>query len=187
MSSPGAHGELGTYPFVAYIKGVPLNHPPVPGDNAVYTSTRQPEVINTGDQPGPYQPIGGPARDPRLVYPRILATRRPDGQGCSSCRWNTVCKLLFWQLNFGNIQTVQVGQNGKTGFEPSLGTACESWNGSFPNLLPPGSYDNDGIGMGDPYSAGTIPPEALDGSRYDGQYGDLRSPGSTADTSSIRS
>jgi hypothetical protein len=181
MTEPeaGPNGELGTYSFKDHYQGNPLFHPPIPGDSTRITSTRQPDYVKTGDQPGPYAPLGGPPRDPRLVYPRIIANTRPVGQGCSSCRWNGCCKLLFWQLNFGNLQEDQTGPNGTRTLPTSIGRACESWNYDFDQLLPPGSYNNDGLGMGDPYAAGTIPPEALDPTRYDGQWGDMRSPGST--------
>ena len=184
MSDPGPNGELGTYSFRDEVNGHPIFHPPIPRDSTSITSTRQPDYINTGTQPGPYAPLGGPPRDPRLVYPRILSTgARPTGQGCRSCKWNGVCKLLFYKLNFGEIQEDQTGQNGARTLSASLGCACESWNVDFPQLLPAEAYDNDGLGMGDPYAAGTIPPDALDPTRYDGQYGDLRSPGSHTDDS----
>jgi len=181
----GTSGALGTYSFIDEIRGSPFFHPPIPRDSTNITSTRQPDYINTGAQAGPYEPLGGPPRDPRLMYPRTLAVARPTGQGCLNCRWNGVCKLLFWHINFGNICEDQIGQNGSRTLNPNLGVACESYNGDFPVLLPAGSYDYDGLGMGDPYAAGTVPPEALDPMRYDGQYGDMRSPGGQ-DQGSIR-
>jgi hypothetical protein len=166
--------SLGHYSFKDEVRGNSLNHPPIPGDSTGIGSTRDPGYTNTGNQPGPGST--GPI-DPRLAYPRMIAVARPTGQGCSSCKWNGVCKLLFWQINFGDQQENQTEQNGKVSWDTNIGRACESWNGPFPMTLPGEDYDSDGLGLGDPYTAGTIPPEAQDPLRYDGQYGDMLFPG----------
>lgn len=161
-----------------YFKGNPINHPPIPESFDKTTSVELTPILNTGNQPGPQSE--GPI-DPRTHYPRTLNTPRPSGQGCSSCRWNGQCKIYYYQRNFGYMDVdhktnyKKVGATGsKLSINPNFGIACESWNVEFPPL-PPSAYDQDGLGLGDPYSHGRVPPSAYDPFSYDGQYGDLRS------------
>jgi hypothetical protein len=152
-----------------YVKGDQLHHPPIPESFDRTTSPQPTPRLDTGDQPGPQ--ADGP-RDPRLVYPRTINTPRPAGQGCGSCKWNGQCKILYWQKNFGFFYRENAG-DGVIIIDPKIGVACESWNVDFAPL-PPEAYDQDGLGLGDPVSNGTVPDSAYDPFVYRGQYGDLR-------------
>jgi len=152
-----------------YIASKPYNHPPIPETWDRTSSFAQTPRINTGNQPGPGSE--GPL-DPRLYYPRTINTARKPGEGCSSCKWQGQCKIFYYQRNFGHIY--RDNDSGILKLSPKLGTACESWNVVFAPL-PPEAYDQDGLGVGDPYSDGRAAEEgAFDPFTYVGQYGDLR-------------
>lgn len=150
------------------LEGKPFEHPPVPGDSYHPTSMRPHRRFSTGDQPGPGSE--GPL-DPRVHYPRLLNEPRPSGQGCSTCKWNAVCAVLYYNRNFGWIENEHMG-GGQLQLDPNIGRSCESWNVDFPPPDP--SIYDDGLGLGDPFSDDTLPDDALDPSRYTGQWGDLR-------------
>jgi hypothetical protein len=152
-----------------YVQGDPLHHPPIPSTWDRSTSSSRLPVKNTGNNPGPGDE--GPI-DPRLYYPRTIKTGRKRGEGCSSCRWNGQCKVLYYQRNFGYVERDNSG--GVLKFPPELGTGCESWNVDFPPL-PSEAYNSDGLGLGNPFSDGRASEAgAFDPFRYNGQYGDLR-------------
>lgn len=158
-----------TSKYKRYTKGNVLHHPPVP-ESFDKTSSPQPTPrMNTGDDPGPYQ--DGP-RDPRLKYPRTIKNARKNGEGCSSCKWNTQCKLLYWHRNFGYFYH-ETKEEGALVIDPRMGRACESWNIDFPPL-PPEAYDQDGLGVGNPLAEGSLPSSLYDPFAYKGQYGDMR-------------
>jgi hypothetical protein len=162
--------------YKRYFKGNPINHPPIPSNLNRSSSIELTPRLNTGKNPGPGSE--GPL-DPRLYYPRTIRKARARGQGCSSCRWRGVCKIFYFQRNFGYINRDHITNYNSPNatsaqVDPKLGTGCESWNVDFPPL-PPEAYDQDGLGLGDPVSAGRVPASAYDPFRYDGQYGDLRS------------
>lgn len=162
--------------YKRYFKGDPISHPPIPESFDKTTSVELTPILNTGSRPGPGS--SGPL-DPRLHNPRTINTARPSGQGCGSCRWQGVCKVFYFQRNFGTIDRDYVTNYTTRGakrslVDPKFGTACESWNVDFPPL-PPSAYDQDGLGLGDPFANGTAPASAYDPFSYDGQYGDLRS------------
>jgi len=164
--------------YKRYFKGNPINHPPIPESFDKTTSIELTPILNTGSQPGPGSE--GPL-DPRVVYPRTIKIGRPAGQGCGSCKWQGICKIFYFQRNFGYIDRSHVtnyhlrGASGsKSLVDPRLGTACESWNVDF-SPLPASAYDQDGFGLGNPVANGRVPESAYDPFRYDGQYGDLRS------------
>jgi len=152
-----------------YFAGKPLNHPPIPGSWDRSASSSKTPRINTGSEPGPGSE--GPL-DPRIHYPRTINNPRPIGSGCSSCKWNGQCKIFYYQRNFGFIDRDNNG--GTLSLNPKLGISCESWNVDFAPL-PPSAYDQDGLGIGDPFSSGKAAEEgAFDPFSYTGQYGDIR-------------
>lgn len=159
--------------FKRYFKGDPLNHPPIPESFDKTTSIELTPRLDTGTKPGPG--TEGPL-DPRLYYPRTIQNARPPGQGCSTCRWQGICKVYYYQRNFGFMDRDEARKDqrvSKSIISPKYGTACESWNVDFPPL-PPSAYDTDGLGVGDPFSSGKVPDSVFDPFSYDGQYGDLR-------------
>jgi len=146
------------------------SHPPIPESFDRTTSSQPTPRKNTGNKPGPGDV--GPL-DPRIHYPRTINTPRQPGQGCSSCKWNGSCKVFYWNRNFGHI-TRDGTLGGRLTYGSRIGIGCESWNVDFPPL-PPEDYDQDGLGLGDPFSDGRAEAEgAFDPFTYSGQYGDLR-------------
>jgi len=151
-----------------YVSGQPINHPPIPESWDKSTSSSRTPRIDTGNNPGPGSE--GPL-DPRLHNPRVINSARAVGSGCSSCQWNGQCKIFYYQRNFGFIDRENNG--GVTSLNPKLGIACESWNVDFAPLHP-SAYNQDGIGLGDPYSDGRAGEEGVfDPFSYAGQYNDI--------------
>jgi hypothetical protein len=153
--------------FKRYFKGNPLFHPPIPGSFNQTTSIELTPRLNTGNEPGPGSV--GPL-DPRLYYPRTLKKARRSGKGCSSCKWQGVCKVFYFNRNFGYIDRGSTSH--KSTVNIHLGRACESWNVNFPPL-PPEAYSQDGFGIGNPLASSK--PPVYDPFSYEGQYGNLRS------------
>ena len=108
----------------------------------------------------------GPPKDPRLEYPRVIATPRKRGEGCSSCKWRPQCRVMYWNQNFGNTLYVFTEQS----YSPNLnsGHACESWNYPF-DPLPPGTFEYDGLGLGNPFATGDEPKDIYNPYIYVGQ------------------
>lgn len=50
-------------------------------------------------------------------YPKKGRTKRPNGQGCTSCTRKRYCPTYYWGIRFGNI-----------GNTNDYGTSCDSWS-----------------------------------------------------------
>jgi hypothetical protein len=83
-----------------------------------------------------------------------------------------MCLQFNNMLNFGTVDH-EIGSEGKLLINPDRGTRCESWNLDL-SPLPPEDFNSDGLGLGDPVTAGTLPEDALNQDQYLGQYGQGR-------------
>ena len=72
-------------------------------------------------------------------YPEQAETRRPRGQGCSSCVHKTYCPALYWFRRGGDSR----GFHQQPVDDPSMGTICASWSNDPADIVKTDPTDDD--------------------------------------------